>query len=113
MASKCCTPDRVSLMKHRVIIQEPSRAGDGMGGKTVTWVEYTKAWISIKPVKAWEKYEAMKMEQPITHKIEMRYQAGITPAMRILYGTRIFGIKEVINEDEDNLFLKITAIEKA
>ncbi len=111
--NKQCSPDRVGMMRNRVTIEQPVRTSDGMGGHTVAWEEYTRAWCSISPVKAWEKYQAMKMESPITHKIEMRYQRGITSAMRINFGGRIFGIKEVINENEEGFFLLITAIEKA
>jgi len=100
-------------MDRRVIVQSCAKTTDGQGGFTEAWSTFLTVWCSIEPVKGYEKFQAAQMETPISHKIMMRYQNGITTAMRILWGTRIFDIKEVINIDEDNAFLRITAIEKA
>ena len=38
----------------------------------------------------------------MSHKIRMRYQAGITHKMRVAWGTRLFEIESVLNVGERN-----------
>jgi len=105
--------------KRRVIIEEPAKVSDGMGGNTVTWSTVFTAWCSIKPLSGRERMTAMKMEAQITHKIMMRYDSRVTTKLRINYsdngsGTdRIFNIVEVINIDEESRFLEVLAVEGA
>lgn len=106
-----CNSNIVAQMNRRVEIQSLTRTSDSQGGFTEEWNSILAAWAKIEPVKAYEKFQAMQMQVPITHKITMRYNSSITSDKRILYGTRIFNIKEIINVDEANSFLKITASE--
>ncbi|HEX4611487.1 MAG TPA: head-tail adaptor protein [Urbifossiella sp.] len=48
----------------------------------------------------------------MTHKITMRYRT-LTTADRLVYGSRVFIIKEVLNVNEDSRFLQIKALEQA
>jgi len=98
-------------MKHRVTIQTVSRASDGQGGFTETWNDVTDVWVSIEPVKGWERYQAQQLETPVTHKIMMRYRS-LSTKDRLVYGARTFIIKEVLNVNEENRFLQIKAMEK-
>ena len=99
-------------MRFLVTIEERTRTSDGQGGFTEAWSTVTRAWASLKPVKAYEKFQAQQMETPISHEIVMRYVSGVTTANRITYSDRVFDIKEAINVDEDNQLLQIKAIEK-
>jgi SPP1 family predicted phage head-tail adaptor len=55
----------------------------------------------------------MQMQTPVTHKITMRYNASVTSATRLKFGTRIFAIKEVINVEERSRYLVVKAIEQS
>ena len=104
----CVNP---SDLRHRITIQSVSRVSDEAGGYSETWATQTSAWASIEPANGYQKYQAMQMETPITHKIRMRYQSGITTKNRILLGSRIFDIVEVLNIEERNVLLEILAVE--
>lgn len=109
-----CAKIDVPSLRHRIEIQSVTRTEDGAGGfGPRVWSKFTDAWASIDPVSAWEKFQASQMETPITHKIVMRYQPGIITAQRIKFGERYFNIVEVLNIEERNVFLKITAVEGA
>jgi SPP1 family predicted phage head-tail adaptor len=95
----------------RLEIQSVAQVADGQGGYTDTWTATAKVWGSIEPVKGYEKFQAMQLETQITHRIHIRYRKGITTKHRIVYDKRVFDIKEVINLEEDDLFLKIMAVE--
>ena len=100
-----------SDLTHRITIQAITEASDGAGGFTASWADFTQAWCSIRPLKGYERFQAGQKETPVTHKIKMRYQAGITTKHRILYGTRVFNIKEILNVEERNITLEILALE--
>ena len=103
--------DRVATLRKRLTIQTVSRVSDGQGGFTETWIDGATVSASIDPVKAYERFQAMQMAMPISHKIVMRFTKGVTDATRLKYGDRIFSVKEVINEGELSRFLLIKAIE--
>lgn len=99
-------------MRHRVTIQNVSRVSDGQGGYTETWPDGASVFASIEPVKAWERYQAMQTQAPVTHKVVIRYRTDVTAATRLQFGTRVLWVKEVINPDEDDAFLEIRAQER-
>lgn len=101
-----------ATLKKRVTLQSVSRVSDGQGGFTETWKDGQSVFASIEPVKAYERFQAMQTATPISHKIIMRYNAVVTTASRLKYEGRIFAVKEVINQDEQNRFLVIKAIEQ-
>lgn len=109
--AKVCDKSSPSSFRHRVEVQAVSTTSDGQGGVSESWDTIKTVWASIKPVRAYEKFQAMQLETPITHKITMRFQDGITTAKRLLYGTRIFHIVEVINIDDANVYLNLTCKE--
>jgi len=99
-------------MTKRVTVQAVSRASDGQGGFTESWADEATIHAAIEPVKAWEKYQAMQTQTPVTHKVTVRYLAGLTTKKRLLYGTRVLDIKEVINVDERSAFMELKVIEQ-
>jgi SPP1 family predicted phage head-tail adaptor len=108
---KCCASTAASL-RDRLTIQNVSRVSDGQGGFTETWNDGTTVWANITPMKGYEKFQAMQMQTPLTHKIAMRYTSEVTTASRLKFGTRVFEVKEVINIEERGRFLAIKALER-
>jgi SPP1 family predicted phage head-tail adaptor len=108
-----CLKNPVSKMDKRVSLQTVTQSTDSQGGYTDSWATTATVWASIEPLKGYEKYQAMQMETPITHKVMTRYDSRITTAKRLLYGSRIFNIKEAINEGEQNTFLRLLCTEMA
>ena len=107
-ADLCINP---SELRHSIVIQSVARVSDGAGGQTETWSTQTTAYASIQPIKGYQKFQAMQTETPITHKIKMRYQAGISTQNRIVFDGRTFDVVEVLNIDERNIVLHILAME--
>lgn len=112
----CNSPCKASLisaseLRHRVAFQQTKQTADGAGGFTEAWVTIATVWAKIEPVKSYEKFVAMQTETHVSHNITVRYNSDITTAKRIMYGTRIFDIVGVINVNEENVALKISAME--
>jgi SPP1 family predicted phage head-tail adaptor len=106
-----CGADPVSEMRHRVSIQAATRSSDGQFGGTLSWATALTVYASIKPKKAYERMQAGQLASPITHEVTMRYNDTVTSAHRLLFGSRIFQIKEIINKDEADEFLILQCVE--
>ncbi len=99
--------------RRRVTIQAVTQVSDGQGGFTDTWNDIQTVSASIEPVKAYERYQAMQMQTPISHKIVMRFHPSVTTTCRLRWGDRFFWVKEIIDIEERHRFLVLKAIERA
>lgn len=100
-------------MNKRVYLQAEMQASDGQGGFISSWENIAELWASITPLNGYEKFQAGQLQTPLTHKVLMRYRSGITTKNRLLYGSRVLEVKEVVNTNEDNVFLQLKCLEKA
>ncbi len=97
----------IGKLRHRLIIQQEQRAGDAGTGVTIVWAKVATVSGSVKPLSGRETLQAMQLQARISHRIVIRYRAGVTTAMRVLFGTRLFNIQAVLDRDEDRRFLEI------
>lgn len=105
--------DKINSNKfiHRIEIQEPQSVADGAGGFNETYVKRHDAYAAVEPYRGQERYDQLQARAIITHKITMRYQAGVNIKDQILFNSRTFGIIEVINVEERNEYLELLAVE--
>lgn len=104
-------PLQPGLLRNRVTLQTLSSASDEGGGSTDTPVDGATVWASVEPLEGDEAMRGMALDATVSHRIRMRYRAGVTAAMRIKLGSRVFHIRQVINVDERNEQLEILASE--
>jgi len=109
-ARKCAAVDIGSLTE-RVTIQAVTEAEDAYGTHAASWGTFATVWAAFEPLKAYEKYQAAQLQTPVTHKVTMRYLSGLTTKHRILWGTRVFNIVEVINVNEQDVLHVLKAVE--
>lgn len=110
--SKCkCV--NVADFRHRVTLQTLTETADGSGGFTSSWADTVSVWASITPASGYERAQGQQLEAIITHKMMMRYMAGLNTKQRIKFGDRYFSITSIINLDEANRFLQIMAAESS
>ncbi len=98
---------------HRIEIQAIGTTRGAAGEVVDTWTTETNGtvWAAIKPGSGREFFNAKQINAEITHEIKLRYYAGLTPAKRILFGTRVFNISEIRNTDEHNTEMIVYAKE--
>lgn len=108
-----CLKFKPADMKHRVKVQAASRVSDGQGGFTETWDTTATLWAKVEPVKGWEKMQAQQLQTQLTHKVTVRYSASVTTAKRLLFEGRVLDVKEAVNLDEANAFLRLMCVEVA
>jgi len=102
---------RAGRLRHRITIQQPTTSTNAQGGKIKTWVDVATVWAGIEPISASESDQNHQLEPEVSVRIVMRYRSGITSDMRIKFGSRYYKIIGIINPDERNKELQITAIE--
>lgn len=103
-----------SDLRHRMALQSP-RENRGAGG------DYGDPWASpialgtisaqITPVSGYERLKSAQLESPVTHRIVTRYRSDITHKCRLVYESRIFNIRAVIDPTERKRWLEIKAEE--
>lgn len=69
-------------------------------------------WTAIWPVSSKESRENMRVGATATHNIRMYYRPGIDSTMRILFGSRSFEIKGIINPEEADIYLDLVCEEQ-
>jgi len=102
---------RAGKLRHSIIIEKKTLTTDNMGGFTEVWSEHTITRASIYPMRGTEKVEFMKLGHTNVYNIWIRYFSGVLADMRIVFGSRYFEILSVLNPEEKNVDLFITAKE--
>ena len=98
-------------LRHRITIQSPVEHGDKQGGSDSSFVDVTKTFARITPGAGREFYAQQALRPTLSHQITIRYRAGITPTMRVLFGTRVFDVRAVRDPEERHVWLELTCEE--
>ncbi len=98
---------KIGKLRHKITIQEYIATRDSFGAEVQTWTDKASAFASITPVSGKEYFATQQWNAEVTTKITMRYLQGITPKMRVLFGSRIFEILSVLNFEERNIELNL------
>ena len=102
----------IGRLRHRLTLESASRTPDGGGGAVETWTTVAQVWGRIQPTGGTEIANADGLGGRITHEITLRYRSGVTPAMRLISGSRRFEITAVIDIDERHRWLKCLCVEQ-
>ena len=102
-----------SRLRHLMVLQQPVNTPDGGGGVTRSWSDVAGVWAEIAPLSGNERLEHMRLESHVTHRIRLRWRDDITPIMRVVFGTRIFAIRAVTEQDGKRRSLELIVEEGA
>lgn len=99
------TGPRIGALRHRITLEEVQRVSDGGGGFTENWVTVANLSATIEPGGGGEGVESGRLAGRVSHAITLRYRAGVTPAMRLRAGARVFHILAAFDADERRRWL--------
>jgi SPP1 family predicted phage head-tail adaptor len=110
-------PDRYSARDmHRLIeILVQSKASDGGGGKTITYVSTSPPTLLpalVAPKSAGESTYADQTSSFEGLDVVIRYRAGLNQTMRVKYGSRQFEIQGIVDLDERHRWMRLTCEER-
>jgi len=103
----------IADMDKQILLQKPTKVGNGMGGFTVTWSTVDTVWARIVPKSAKEIRESEKQTMEVSHTISIRFRRDLRSSWRIKYKLRYFTIASIVNPEEANEWLDINVMEAA
>jgi SPP1 family predicted phage head-tail adaptor len=94
-------------------------APDGAGGYSRSWQNVAELWAEVEPLTGAdarisslggkEILQGGQLQSEVTHRVLIRYRAGVSAAQRLLFDNRAFNIRFVVNngERQDTLMLLV------
>jgi len=103
----------VGSMREQITIQTEARSADGGGGYTQSFTTNFTTYASVKPLTGKEQYKRGQLHDTTMFEFVIRYRSDktVTAANRILWGSRAFQVKSVINHLERDKYLVMRAEE--
>lgn len=103
----------IGEMTRRIKLQRPQQKSGDTGEMEKVYTTYTAAWAKIRTLSGGERMAAQQVAATLTHEITMAYRSGLTIRAddRIVYGSRIFDIKDIRNVDEANIEIRMRCTE--
>lgn len=98
-------------MRRVVTIRTMARTDDPMGGYTETPTDIDGIPARIRPLQGDEKLQAMQTGMTAPHEITMRFRDDVQGATLLVYDSRTFDIKSVVDPEEKHRELIILADE--
>ena len=74
-------------MDQRVTVRAPSVAEDALGQRIAGWTDVCTGWAQVQPLRGREFLAADGMQSEATVRFRLRYRAGITSAMQVVWGS--------------------------
>ena len=96
---------RAGTLRHLVTIQRPEVSRDTAGGEAITWTPIATVYASVEPLSGREWVTSNAMGGEISHRVRMRYFAGLVNTDRLLFNGRILRIEAILNTEERNIEL--------
>ena len=101
----------IGKMRYPMKLQSATRTTDAGGGSAESWSTVATIYADIKPINAEESYRQGVIQESVTHDVYVRFRAGLSTSNRLLYESRVFNIKGVLNIDERDRFMKLSCKE--
>ena len=99
-------------LRHEMVLEEPARVADALGGHDVTWSAVATLWAELRPATAGPVNRADAEEAEITHRVVLRFDPRVWSGRRLRMCERIFAIRTVRDLDETGRYLVCRAQEK-
>lgn len=84
-------------LRHRVDLQRVAVTRDTHGDQVKTWTTLATVWASIEPLSGREFLSASQVMADVTARIKIRGGIDLTPKDRVVFGSRVFDIRHVID----------------
>jgi SPP1 family predicted phage head-tail adaptor len=95
-------------LRARISLQELSLTDDGGGGSVETWEEVVEVWANVKPLSGREQITADKEASTTLYRIKIRSR-DISSAWRVVWGSKILNIREILEGDSSERYLFFNA----
>jgi SPP1 family predicted phage head-tail adaptor len=90
----------IGAMRQRLALDAAIESSDESGALQTVWKPVSDVWGQIAPIYASERFVAERQEEVVTHRILIRWRAGVESGMRFRLGARTFLIRSAFDPDE-------------
>jgi SPP1 family predicted phage head-tail adaptor len=90
---------RAGRRSKKVTIQRSTPSRGDYGEEVEAWATLSQPFVNIKTISGSETIQGGQLDSKSTHLITLR-ETDVTPADRILHGSRVFNIVSVMNPEE-------------
>lgn len=91
-------------LRNKIDIEQLSAASPqqlNTGEPDESWSVYLNdIWASVEPLSGRELFAAQEFHSEVTVRIRIRYRSGVNNRMRVVFGTKYYDIKAVIDPEE-------------
>jgi|SRR5271165_3924085 len=114
------TPLPSGQRRKRVTLLSRNNAQDSSGQAT-GYTAYATVWAQIIEASASEVFKAQQYTSEVSHVVNIHWSAALSPSGatplkskdRVLYQTRTFDIRAIVNPDERNIEFRLMCLELA
>ena len=94
-------PDRarVGALRRRLLLEAAMATPDGLGGTTQVYETVAAVWAQFEWIAGGERWRRGRPEQVATHRVTLRWRAGVDAGQRLRDGDRLFDIRAVADPD--------------
>lgn len=99
-------------LRERVTVQQAAEARNALGETVLSWSTFATRWASVDGVSSRESLSYGQQQIDVTHRVRLRYLAGLTQNMRIQWRGRtleIISLLEHNNRSEHELLCQEAA----
>ena len=89
----------IGSLKRRLVLEAPVSTPDGLGGATIAYETVASVWASIEWMRGGEEWVRGRPEQRTTHRITLRWRAGVDAGQRLRHGETIYDLRAVHDPD--------------
>lgn len=99
-------------LRSEFALEECVTTPDGFGGHSESWVEVATLFARIEPIVVQSMFGADQTLETATHRVTIRWRAGLKSGMRFRRNQRVLGIVTVHDPDETQRYLVCRAKEQ-
>ena len=102
----------IANLRHRVTLQTPTITRTDRGAEVFGWANTATVYADVRTPGGQEQTLSSQLEiGTLTHAVTIRYRTGITPKMRLVWGTRVFEINAVLDTDNRLRLMTLACLE--
>ena len=91
---------RAGRLRQRVTIQDKSVTQNTYGEEVITWDDVDTVWAAVEPLRGREFLDGKQITAEVSTRIRIRHRSGITPEMRVEFGSIVYDIHSIIHIEE-------------
>ncbi|MDP3257594.1 phage head closure protein [Bosea sp. (in: a-proteobacteria)] len=89
----------VGALRRRLLLEAAVPTPDGLGGTTQAYETVAAVWAQLEWLSGGEHWRRGRPEQAATHRVTLRWRAGVDAGQRLRDGDRLFDIRAVTDPD--------------